>query len=356
MTELEFHGRVAAVLREDFGVDLENDADLRALAGDVLKMSDYYAADPTATTPWLEPWCQRAQLAYFLPLNVIRLRRVIREGHRVGFFRGLRSAVDFGAGLGAMDFAGLLESAPAASPRGPHESGTPWRRPHEIEISPVARRLRERLAPPFESSAYGPESETDLFLSSYALTELDELDAAAFLERSPNLLIVEPSTRDDGRRLSEFRDRLIAAGAFAWAPCTHQGRCPLILNSATDWCHDRVAVEGGAFGDPPWRAALERFLPIKNRTLTMSYLYISTRRPPAGVDGAYARLTGDPQVEKGKTRQLFCRGEAREFLAWMHRHGEPVPTPRGELVRIPAGEMKANELRVREDLQIFQKG
>lgn len=340
MTTAEFHAHILRVLQDDFGVDLTRESDLRAIATDVMKMSDFYAREPEAATPWNEPWCQRAQLVYFLPLNVIRLRKVIREGHRVGFFAGIKSAVDFGAGLGAMDFAGLLESSPQM----------PWRRPHEIEISPVARRWRERLAPAFESSVHGPERETDLFMSSYALTELGDVDAAEMLERSENLLIVEPSTRDDARRLSEFRDRLIAAGAFAWAPCTHQGRCPLLLHSATDWCHDRVTVED--FGDLPWREDLERFLPIKNRTLTMSYLYVSTRRPPALT--GHARLTGDPLVEKGKTRQLFCRSEDREFLAWMHRHGEPPLTPRGELVQVPVGEMKSNELRVQGALQILQ--
>lgn len=341
MTTAEFYAQIAKVLLEDFSVDLEKESDQRALASDIMKMSDFYANEPEGMTPWFEPWCQRAQLAYFLPLNVLRLRRVIREGHRVGFFKGIRSSVDFGAGLGALDFAGLLESTPES----------PWRRPHEIEISPVAQRIRARLAPAFETSIEGPEREMDLFMSSYALTELDELDAEEFLERSPNLLMIEPSTRDDGRRLSEFRDRAIAAGAHAWAPCTHQGRCPLILNSATDWCHDRVVTEGA--DDVPWRDALERYMPIKNRTLTMSYLYISMRKPPELT--GYARLTGDALVEKGKTRQLFCRGEAREFLAWMHRHGEPELTPRGELIRVPAGEQKSNELRIQGTLQFFQK-
>ncbi|MBX3018708.1 MAG: hypothetical protein KF767_12515 [Bdellovibrionaceae bacterium] len=343
MNSAEFYARIADVLREDFGVDLNREADQRALASDILKMSDFYANEPEGMTPWFEPWCQRAQLAYFLPLNVLRLRRVIREGLRVGFFNGIRSSVDFGAGLGALDFAGQLEN-PLQNPS--------WRRPHEIEISPVAQKIRARLAPAYETSIEGPEREMDLFMSSYALTELIELDAAEFLERSPNLLIIEPSTRDDGRRLSEFRDRLIEAGAHAWAPCTHQGRCPLILNSATDWCHDRVLIEGPE--DVPWREALERYMPIKNRTLTMSYLYISLRKPPELT--GYARLTGDALVEKGKTRQLFCRGEAREFLAWMHRHGEPELHPRGELVRIPPGEQKSNELRIQGNLQIFQKG
>jgi hypothetical protein len=342
MTTQEFYSSIREVLRSEFNLDVSQESAQRSLATDIMQMSNFYADHATSSTPWEEPWCQRAQLAYYLPLNVIRLRRVIREGKRVGFFKGIQSAVDFGSGLGAMDFAGILES----------DADFLWRRPFEIEISNIARDLRERLAPAHESSSDGPEESPDLFMSSYALTELVDIPAEEFLARSQNLMIIEPSTRDDGRRLSEFRDRLIAAGGFAWAPCTHQEKCPLIQHSATDWCHDRVVVDGQYIEEVPWLQGLERFLPIKNRTLTMSYLLMSTRRPPS-LEG-YARLTGDSLKEKGKTRQLFCRNADREFLAWMHRHGEPPAYPRGELVQVPQGFMKSNELRTTEELNLFK--
>jgi hypothetical protein len=343
MITQEFYARIREVLLSEFNLDVSRESAQKSLSADILQMSNFYAEYASEATPWDEPWCQRAQLAYFLPLNVIRLRRVIREGKRVGFFKGFKSAIDFGAGLGAMDFAGLLES----------DANFEWRRPHEIEISDIARDLRHRLAPAFESSAEIPSQGSDLFMSSYALTELIDLSAEEFLERSANLMIIEPSTRADGRRLSEFRDQLIKAGGHAWAPCTHQQACPLILHSATDWCHDRVVIDGQHIEDVPWLKDLEKFLPIKNRTLTMSYLLVSKRAPPS-LQG-FARLTGDSLKEKGKTRQLFCRSSDREYLSWMHRHGEPAPYPRGELIQVPEGTMKSNELRTTEILSFFQK-
>jgi hypothetical protein len=65
-----------------------------------------------------------------------------------------------------------------------------------------------------------------------------------------------------------------------------------------------------------------------------------------------ARLVGDRLKEKGKDRQMFCRGEEREFLAWMHKHGEPQDLPRGILIEVPPEIPKtSNEVRVDRPLK-----
>ncbi|MFN9066725.1 MAG: hypothetical protein ACK5V3_05815, partial [Bdellovibrionales bacterium] len=61
----------------------------------------------------------------------------------------------------------------------------------------------------------------------------------------------------------------------------------------------------------------------------------------------WARLTGDQLFEKGKTRQLICRGPEREFLAWMNRDGEAPTLARGDRVILEKFEQKSNELRVK---------
>src|SRR5262245_42046613 len=67
------------VLQTNWSLRAEDDKSLRTLAEAVLKMSDFYAAQPTALTPWRESWCQQAQLAYYLPLNFIRVTAVLAE-------------------------------------------------------------------------------------------------------------------------------------------------------------------------------------------------------------------------------------------------------------------------------------
>src|SRR5262249_16498735 len=99
---------------------------------------------------------------------------------------------------------------------------------------------------------------------SYSL--LEERSVVDALTAFDHLLIVTPSTREEGRRLLEIRRSLSAKGFFSWAPCTHSLDCPLLVNSKTDWCHDRIAFES-----PEWFKRLESHLPNYNHTLTYSY-------------------------------------------------------------------------------------
>jgi len=77
---------------------------------------------------------------------------------------------------------------------------------------------------------------------------------------------------------------------------------------------------------------LEALLPMKNRTLTYSYLLLSREIQDQTWRGA-ARVIGDTLEENGKTRQLICRGAKREFLSWLHRHGPAPRIPHGALIR-----------------------
>ena len=181
---------------------------------------------------------------------------------------------------------------------------------------------------------------------SYSLTEVKDLpkDWQTF----EALMILEPSTSQDGRKLLEIRSQLIKAGYHIWAPCTHQKACPLLTHSKNDWCHDRAHVKA-----PAWFADLEQHLPMKNRTVTTSYLLARKKAPPEVLSNL-ARLTGDSLNEKGKTRQLICKGEEREYLSWMHKTISPQVLARGELIHLPENlEVKSNELRVKTEIIPF---
>jgi len=139
----------------------------------------------------------------------------------------------------------------------------------------------------------------------------------------------------------EWRGRLLNAGFQVLAPCTHALPCPLLTKSPRDWCHMRVAFAG-----PEWFLRLEERLPMKNRTLTYSYLFVSRQLQRPWAANA-ARVIGDTLEEKGKTRQMICRGEEREFLSWLHRFGEPPRIPHGSICfGTETCEKKGPELRV----------
>lgn len=308
------------------------------LAKAVLRLSDFYKDHPQKQTPWHESWARAAYLAYFFPLNYVRAAAVIAEGLRSRFFSGIHTWSDFGSGCGtvacAAADAGILKQTSAVM----------------IERAQAAINLHKHLQPDGSGQAFldlsfrqsaPPEKisgKGHLAAFSYSLTELTHIPA--FAEDSDAFLIIEPATRDDGRRLLGWRQTFIDRGYAVHAPCTHQMKCPLLHESERDWCHDRIE-----FRAPEWFLAMEKHLPIKNRTLTFSYLLVR-RSAATELPASCGRLTGDLMKAKGASRQMFCRGERREFLSWQHKHGKPPHFPRGILVSYPNDiATKSNELR-----------
>jgi ribosomal protein RSM22 (predicted rRNA methylase) len=322
--------KIDRALKKQFQLSLQ---DSKKLAEAVKKLSDFFIANPDGATPWKETWAQIAYLVYFLPLNHARAQAVATEARRQGFFSGLSEVIDFGAGLGTASLAldqdfrnfTMIERAKDICAR--------------FDFLPENTQWLEKI-----EKLGQPEKSLTVF--SYSLTELEEIPGWA--QKSEALMILEPSTQQDGRKLMELRQKLIDQGYSLWAPCAHQKHCPLLNRSKTDWCHDRIF-----FVLPEWFAALEQHLPMKNRTLTTSYLLARKTKAPAKGENT-ARTVGDRMREKGKDRQMICRGEEREFLAWMHKQGIDQEIPRGVLIDLPENLQKvSNELRLQGMIQII---
>lgn len=312
------------------GTNNEDDLPWPRIANDVLRLSDHYLKSEKLT-PWQQTGTDIAYLAYFLPLNALRLRRVIEHGLQRDFFANVDAVLDFGSGLGAAQWA--LASLPSLSRLSYFA----------LEHSMTAQRLHQTLArslpaPQFINKPY-PPSKDSLAVLSYSLSELKSFPQ--WLNEFNFVMIVDSSERNEGRKLLELRRLLIDQGFFIWAPCTHQGNCPL-LESKKDWCHDRVHVEL-----PPWFYELERHLPMKNRSLTFSYL-LAAKTPPPNLPLSVLRVIGDTLKEKGKIRQAVCRGSNREFLSWVGKKSisEAKELPRGALITLSQFKGIARELRV----------
>lgn len=348
-------------LAKEFQVPLEKELKLRGydvsqperLALAVKKMSDYYLENDLAKTPWHEVWAQAAQLCYFFPLNYARNKAVALEASRLGFFKDLTAISDFGSGAGAGLYA-FLEQI-----RCQPELNQNFSKIRSFDISQEALDLGIKIAPPswpihevsLSNKKISCESKKELLIASYVFTELKELPAQ-WLDFEA-LAIIEPSTQADSRRLMELRQTLIHSGYQIWAPCTHFDNCPLLKHSEKDWCHDRIYWQA-----PKWFLDVENFLPIKNRTVTFSYLLArKTLGPPHSLK-QLSRLTGDMLIEKGKTRQSLCRSSNREFLSWFPQRlekGDSIELQRGSLVKLPADlEEKSNEVRLKSSRQITE--
>ncbi|MBK9323305.1 MAG: hypothetical protein IPM97_10250 [Bdellovibrionaceae bacterium] len=317
--------KIEAALKKHFTLSLQ---DSKKLATAIKQLSDFFIENPDGQTPWSQPWAQIAYLAYFLPLNHARTQAVAREATTLGFLTGLDHVIDFGCGFGTASLAleeyfkhfTLVERAKDICSR---YSFLPTDKVQWVN-------KLEKITEPGKT----------LTVFSYSLTELCELPPWA--KKSEALMILEPSTQSDGRELMTLRQKLIDDGFKIWAPCPHQGKCPLLTLSKTDWCHDRIH-----FAMPPWFEAIEHHLPMKNQTLTMSYLLARRSLVPTP-SPQKARTVGDRLKEKGKDRQMVCRGEEREFLAWLHKSGVDQEIPRGVLIDIPEDAPKiSNEIRLR---------
>ena len=343
--------RLEAAL-QSFGFTLKEP---RKIASAIQRLSDHYTMNPLAATPWNEDWVQAASLAYYFPLNYARNRAVAQEARRLGFFHGLKTLADFGSGMGSALHAFRDTAHEAGSANSPPGTELSYQA-HDVSMASLE--LGRRLANEGKYSTHAtpqhfalalprPQEIADpsslLLLASYVLTELEEVPKW-WLE-SEALAIIEPSTQDDGRKLMTLRQKLIDEGYKIWAPCTHQDACPLLTQSAKDWCHDRIH-----WNAPGWFLEIEKHLPMKNRTLTFSYLLArKTLSPPKRI-AELARLTGDTLEEKGKSRQSVCRSPEREFLAWFPQRlkkGDAIELERGLLVQLkPELQKKSSEVRL----------
>lgn len=320
---------------------------MQVIANSVLQLSDFYIKYPDRETPWNETFCQIAYRNYFLPLNQLRCAKVIERGQVVNFFRDLTHFVDWGSGPGTASFALAANDQLKSQIRkqflidissGPHRTFADL---HKDLINPE---LSTRL----EFEPFLDQKNRTCLVFSYSMTEIAKLPTG--WDQAEALMILEPSTRQDSRKLLQLRQKLIEKGYSIWAPCTHHLDCPLLTKSETDWCHDRFVVDA-----PEWFWKVDQLLPMKNKTITTSYL-LARKKPAPVLPKNAARLTGDSREEKGKTRQMVCRNDQREFLTWMHKQIEPQTFPRGEMIEINENnELKSNEIRVRNPCKILSK-
>lgn len=296
----------------------QNLQDARALAPKIVELSDHFIHHVGVATPWKNAGTWPSYLKYFLPLNLARVLTVFGEVERFLPAESIGEIWDFGSGPGTVHWA-LEEQA--------------WLKPVPLYCLESAKEAVQAhrdliaLLPTHWQPTWngylkpGPQS---LAVFSYSFLEMrgDLPDLKDF----SHILIVEPSTRECGRELMSWRAKLMGQGFTPLAPCTHGHSCPLLTRSTRDWCHLRIGFEGPA----DW-AELESFLPMKNRTLTYSYLLMSRTVTEPPYRGA-VRVLGDTLEERGKSRQLICRSDKREFLSWLHKEQTPPVIPSGSLI------------------------
>ena len=290
----------------------------------------------TAFDYWTSKDHRAAYISYFSVLNFTRTQAIFTEARHRNFLADTKVVADWGCGAGSASWA-LFTEIPES-----HDFefiGVDRSRDALDEYRHWTKFLGIRAATRQLALSSIGEVKADTLILSYVLNEVREWpQIPSYVKR---LIIIEPSTHQAGRELLKWREARIKNGWYAWAPCTHQNECPLLVQSGKDWCHHRIH-----WTKPDWFYELDRFLPMRNETLTASYLLLSRDKPGEHLEGV-ARVVGDEQEEKGKTRQMICRGPNREFMSWLHRDQISLKLHRGDLLRISdTVEHRANELRI----------
>ncbi len=306
----------------------------KTLAQMILELSHYYIQNQGSLTPWQSSAYQLAQASYYLPLNSLRSQMVVHRLKPFGFFDDLTHLVDFGSGLGAASLS-IQENVSTVSSIDYVEQSR-----QAIKLHQEHFHLKNNATARWQ---YNPHqislTRSTLAVFSYSFLELPSFPE--WISHAEAIIIIEPSTHQASRNLMKQRNRLIELGFHIWAPCTHHQNCPLLQHSQGDWCHDRLH-----WIQPDWYSQIESQLIIKNRTLTFSYLAARKKSPPT-FSLPTARITGDPLKEKGKTRQLICVNDQRQFLTWLNKAKNYKKIPRGCLISVPDDlNEKSNELRV----------
>ncbi|MGZ3727331.1 MAG: hypothetical protein ACXWQQ_16135, partial [Pseudobdellovibrio sp.] len=181
---------------------------IQTIADSVLKLSDFYIENPDGETPWREKFCQIAYRHYYLPLNFIRCQKVIERGLQVGFFDGLRQFIDWGSGPGTASLA--IAGNPQLHPQIKKQIMYDISEDTLSVFSDLHPRLVNLQKTNYLDLKTVASAQETCLVFSYSLTEVDDLPKG--WEKYEALMIMEPSTSEDGRNLLEIRQTLIENG------------------------------------------------------------------------------------------------------------------------------------------------
>ena len=299
----------------------------------IIQMSHHYQNPEGLETPWQD--FSRAYLFYFFPLNLARGSALFQSFEK-HFSWTHDHLFDVGAGIGNLNiyqkvFPNLLSGDLTFI----EHSSVP------TDLFPTEGKWLKKWP-----SSIPPKS-----LGFFSFSWVEMKTSAKELASFESLVLMEPSTSNSARKLMALRSELIEEGFQILAPCTHQKSCPLLIHSQKDWCHDRIHFEPS-----PWFLDLEDRLPMKNRTLTFSYLVATKGNLKSNFTGE-ARVIGDTLKEKGKTRQAGCLDDERRFLSWLKKDFKnPETLDHGILIQIDGEQEKGNELRVTPTTRIEELG
>lgn len=168
-------------------------------------------------------------------------------------------------------------------------------------------------------SAFARMTKVDLVTMMNVLAEIDEThdnDIIEFLSSQLSadgaIISIEPSRKTESRRALRFRDRMVAAGFFVYAPCCRTGSCPALVDE-NNWCHTEIPWQR-----PDFIRAVDDEVGTLRLSLKATYVVYLTqdRNLIDGLQGqrdfvSVARVVSERFDEKGRQRFFACNENGR---------------------------------------------
>jgi ribosomal protein RSM22 (predicted rRNA methylase) len=360
---------------------------LAEIAQGVAELSNLY----TRQRRWLSPELltnsslRNAYLAYFLPCNLVKVRRIFQEilAHPKGalHFMGHRRLLDIGCGPGTNLLAFLsllvegtvftdsLECVALDSVRANLQDA-------QYLFSRYTTRLKQSKSiaslGTYQAELMHPRSLSldgsfDFVVFGNVLNELfmgrkDRIEkrcelVAAFAQKwlatDGFLILLEPALKETSRELLLLRDCLLDhTDLRVYAPCVHNLHCPAVApENVSDWCH-----EDRSWIPPRLIQAIDAL--VGNRKDSLKYSYAVFNRlglsvaeaahwqasnrgnsSAAGleIDSPFSsqvwRVVSERLDEKGKSSAYFCGPEGRTRVTRLRKHGSKNNQDFDELAR-----------------------
>jgi ribosomal protein RSM22 (predicted rRNA methylase) len=249
----------------------------------------------------LSPADRAAYLAVRFPSTFAAARVAWVELANAIPLANVESVLDAGAGPGTASLA-AHDLLPAATRYTWLERDVGWRTAADRLATAAA------LTPQHRNAALGPAlalDPHDVVVAAYALNELPPAARPAVVDalwRAARraVIILEPGTPAGFQIVRAAREAVLAQGAHAAAPCTHDTLCPM---SRRDWCHRPVRVARTALH----RGAKHAQLGFEDEKFSFVVL---TRDPPARA--AKARIVRKPMRNAGHVHLDLCNADGLE--------------------------------------------
>ncbi len=299
---------------------------LRISEGLTTKRGEFLASDYLRSKE-----IRRAYALYYMTTNLLKIVPPLRELSFSSFFERPSSLkiLDLGTGTGAavwgalgyiqevypgthsevMMTDSLKENIQEAENTGKHFASSFGIKP-SLRFDQFDLRTPENIPQAVKDLA-----PYDLITMMNVLNELGESKDTLLLETLLSLLdehgaiiMIEPATRSESRRLLRFRDLAVTMNATIYSPCFRQADCPALLRK-DDWCHTDYAWERPAF-----IKAIDDIVGTLRLSLKSTYFII--RKDGLTLEKALAkknlhRVVSERFDEKGRIRAILCGEDGR---------------------------------------------